>query len=53
MTDRWRVQCWYKPYGVSDDMFTDLGKLHTFVSERLETCVRIQIDKQTPKEKKP
>ena len=53
MSDKWRVQCHYTPYGVSDDMFTDKARLIAFVTERIETMgeslSRMQSDKQSKK----
>jgi hypothetical protein len=50
MSDKWRVQCHYTPYGVSDDVFTDKKRLIAFVTERLDkmgdSLSRMQIDKQ-------
>ena len=45
MTQKYRVQCFFKPYGVSDDVFTDVERMKAFVFERLENASRIQIDK--------
>ena len=51
MSDKWRVQCFFKPYGVSDDIFQDIERLKVFVAERLERASRIQIDRQKKQER--
>jgi hypothetical protein len=47
---KYRVQCFYKPYGVSDDTFTDIEKMKEFVFDRIELTSRIQIDKLRSKQ---